>query len=262
MGLGLSRSRPSGHGTTQNGPPGRWGPPTGRLSLGVATGSEWDDRGPTAHTPCGFCLGIDQVAEFVSGTPAQEGRSASSSCNSDRCHKRIAQERRTDWFFNTVVGFGVVSESVGFVARRWWTRFVNRDGDSHRSSGICSEGCPAVPREEFRGMEILNATIRTRFASLDEIDLQGIFLVRACVMKSRGRTVLRCEWHCVRLTEPAGMLLVRPGLRSCSAPPAIVVASPTAWWSGSEEPFAGTIFTFRDGSLCRTLSWITVKNVR
>ena len=40
---------------------------------------------------------------------------------------------------------------------------------------------PAVPspREEFLVMDISNATIRAGFASLDEVDLEGIFLVRA-----------------------------------------------------------------------------------
>ena len=56
-------------------------------------------------------------------------------------------------------------------------------------------------------------TIRAGFASFDEVDLEGILLVRACVMKSKPA----CVWHCARLTEPVipGTLLVRPGFGSC-----------------------------------------------
>ena len=54
------------------------------------------------------------------------------------------------------------------------------------SSSEVSSSLPAEqsPREEFPDMDISKATIRAGFASLDEVDFEGIFLVRACVMKS------------------------------------------------------------------------------
>ena len=104
-----------------------------RKLVGVATGGEWDDRVPAAHSPCGFCVGVDQVAEFRSEAPAREGRSASSGCSSVRCH-RGSHKKDEQIDLNTVAGFSVVFiEPVGLVARRrGWTRFVNHDGDSHR----------------------------------------------------------------------------------------------------------------------------------
>ena len=59
----------SSHSRTQAVSRGRWGPPSGSCLSALRQ---------AANGTCGFCFGVDQVAEFRSGTPAREGRSASS----------------------------------------------------------------------------------------------------------------------------------------------------------------------------------------
>ena len=89
-------------------------------------------------------------------------------------------------------------------------------------------------------MDILNATIQAVFASLDDVDLEGIFVVKVCIMKSAHpsygsamRVALR-EAHRARDSRDT---VGQTRAWKLFLPPSRFVASPTPWRFSSEEPF-------------------------